>query len=155
MTRLALWLVGGLTGSLLFWVVQVVAGGGTITGYLGEEIAAAGGYGPASAPFIGWAVHLGVSLAYAGLVAVVAWLLHRVSGTAGMAVGLAASVILGWVTALIAPPAISITVSLLGRQGWPPDLFPLNTDLNLPLWNHLAFFVVNWLMQGGGSRSRR
>lgn len=154
MRGIGLWLAGGFAGSLLFWVIQVWAGSGTITAYMGQEIVAAGRYPPPAAPFIGWAVHLEVSLAYAGLVAVLLWLLRSAPEPARMTVGLAASVILGWITALIAPPAISVTVSLLGRQGWPVELFPLNTEFGLPFWNHLAFFILNWLVHTVGAPSR-
>jgi hypothetical protein len=154
MRRVCLWLIGGVAGSLLFWTVQVAAGSGTITAYIGEQVVAAGGYSPTSAPFIGWAVHLGVSLSYAGLVAILAWLLRSASGSTRFALGLAATLALGWVTALIAPPAISVTVGVLAGQGWPHDIFPLNTDLSLPLWNHLAFFTLNWLVQVVAMRVR-
>ncbi len=152
--RSGLWLVGGIAGSLLFWLVQALTGGPTITEFMGQQIAAAGGYPPAWTTLIGWAVHLGVSLAYAALVGIVAALLCRMRRMLALGIGLTTAVILGWTTALIAPPAISITVSLLGRQGWPAEFFPLNTELGLPLWNHLAFFTLNWLIQTAAIRSR-
>ncbi len=147
MIRIGRWLVGGIAGSLLFWLVQTLTGGPTITEFMGQQIVAAGGYPPAWTTLIGWAVHFGVSLAYAGLVAVLIAFLQCLPGTAAFGIGLVATLTLGWLTALVAPPAISITISLLGRQGWPPELFPLNTELGLPLWNHLAFFALNWLIQ--------
>ncbi len=145
--RIWLWLVGGIVGSLLFWLVQALTGGPTITEFMGQQIAAAGGYPAAWTTLIGWAVHLGVSLAYAALVGVLVALLQWLPRAAALGIGLVAVLIAGWLTAMIAPPAIGITISLLGRQGWPPEFFPLNTELGLPLWNHLAFFALNWLIQ--------
>jgi hypothetical protein len=147
MIRIGRWLVGAIAGSLLFWLVQALTGGPTITDFMGQQIAAAGGYPAAWTSLIGWAVHLGVSLAYAALVAVLLAVVQRLPRAAALGIGLVAALILGWLTALIAPPAIGITISLLGRQGWPPELFPLNTEPALPLWNHLAFFILNWLIQ--------
>jgi len=155
MIRIGRWLAGGIAGSLLFWLVQTLTGGPTITEFMGQQIAAAGSYPAAWASLIGWGVHLGVSLAYAALVAVHVAFLQCLPRTAALGTGLAATLILGWMTALIAPPAISITISLLGRQGWPPELFPVNTELGLPLWNHLAFFTFNWLIQTAPIRHRR
>lgn len=145
MMRIVLWLVGGVAGSVVFWLVQVLTGGPTITEFLGQQI---GGYPPASAPVIGWAVHLGVSLTYAALVGIVVACLPEMPRAMSAGIGAAVAVVLGWSTALIAPPAISVTISMLGRQGWPSELFPVNTELGLPLWNHIGFFVVNWIVQG-------
>jgi hypothetical protein len=147
MTHIGLWLVGAIAGSLLFWLAQTLTGGPTITKFMGQQIVAAGGYPAAWTTLIGWAVHLGVSLAYAALVAVLVAFLRRLPRAPALGIGLLAALTLGWMAALIAPPAISITISLLGRQGWPVELFPLNTELGLPLWNHLAFFTLNWLLQ--------
>ncbi len=153
MRRIVLWLIGGIAGSVVFWLVQVLTGGPTITEFIGRQIAAAGGYPPASAPIIGWAVHLGVSLAYAALMGIVTASLHEMPRAMSVGIGSGVAVILGWSTALVAPPAISVTISVLGRQGWPSELFPLNTELGLPLWNHLAFFLLNWVVQGWGTRN--
>jgi hypothetical protein len=148
MRRIVLCLVGGIVGSVVFWLVQVLTGGPTITEFIGQQVAAAGGYPPASATIIGWAVHLGVSLAYAALMGIVSASLHEMPRPMSVGIGLGVAVILGWSTALVAPPAISVTISALGRQGWPSELFPLNTELGLPLWNHIAFFLLNWVVQG-------
>jgi len=42
-------------------------------------------------------------------------------------------------------PAIAVTISLLSRQGFPAELPGLNTDVDLPLYNHLLFFGVVWV----------
>ena len=160
MTRIGLWLVGGIAGSLLFWLVQALTGGPTITEFMGQQIVAAGGYPAAWTTLIGWAVHLGVSLTYAALVGIVAALLRWMPRMLAFWIGLATAVIFGWTTALVAPPAISVTISALVGQGWHSELFPLNTELGLPLWNHIAFFLLNWVVQwwgpgmGDGSHGR-
>ena len=66
-----------------------------------------------------------------------------------------AALALAGVTTMIAPPAIGVTISLLGRREWPDELFPLNTELGLPFWNHVGFFLLNWLIQTVGPRLLR
>lgn len=151
--RIVLWLVGGIAGSLLFWAVQMLTGGPTITEFIGAQIVAAGHYPAAWTLPIGWGVHMGVGLSYALLMAVTALLVRRLPSAQAAAIGLVAALGLGWVTAIIAPPAISGTISLLGRRGWPAQLFPLNTEINLPLWNHILFFILNWVVQVLGPRA--
>jgi hypothetical protein len=65
------WLVAGLAGSLVFWLVQVLTGGPTITEFMGDQIVSIGGYPKSLAVLVGWAVHLAVSLSYAFLFAVI------------------------------------------------------------------------------------
>ena len=150
MLRIVLWVVAGLAGSVQFWLVQTLTGGPTITAFMGEQIVAAGGYPPGFTMLLGWTVHAGVSLAYAFLFGVIVFLVSSVPFPVRAAVSLVAALGLAWVTAAIAPPAISVTVSLLGRQGWPGELYPINTEPGLPLWNHLLFFLLNWVIQSVG-----
>lgn len=91
-------------------------------------------------------IHLGVSLSYAFLF-VIALLLKPMGFVIRASVTLVVAVGLGYLTTLIAPPAISVTVSLLSGQGWPRQLFPLNAELGLPFWNHEGFFALNWGIQ--------
>lgn len=154
-TRAALWLVSGIAGAVLFWLVQVLTGGPTIPDFMGEQIAEAGGYPASFAPAIGWAVHLGVSLSYALLFGVIVLVLATMRFPAQVAISFAVAVALGWVTAMVAPPAISVTISVVSGQGWPSELFPLNMGLGLPFWNHVGFFLLNWLAQGLGPRLLR
>lgn len=152
-TKAVLWLVSGIAGAVLFWLVQVATGGPTIPAFMGEQIAQAGGYAPALAPVIGWGVHLAVSLSYALLFGVSVALLAATRLPGQIAISLAVALALGWITTMVAPPAISVTISVLAGQGWPSELFPLNTDLGLPFWNHVAFFLLNWVVQALGPRS--
>lgn len=151
-TKAALWLISGIAGAVLFWLVQVLTGGPTIPDFMGEQIAEAGGYAARVAPAIGWAVHLGVSLSYALLFGVIVLVLATTRLPMQTAISFAVAVALGWVTAVVAPPAISVTISVVSGQGWPSELFPLNTELGLPFWNHVGFFLLNWLVQGLGPR---
>ncbi len=143
----AAWLVSGVTGAIVFWLVQLAAGEGTIPQFIGEPIASAGGYAPVLAPAIDWAVHLGVGLAYAGFFALIASLFARASFLARVTATLVLVIGLGWVTAVIAPPAISVTVSVLSGRAWPLELLPLNTEIGLPPWNHLLIFSLCWLVR--------
>jgi hypothetical protein len=155
--RVGWWLVAGGQGSVLFWLVQVLHGSGTITAFMGEQIVEAGGYPAALAPFIGWGVHLGVSLSYALVAGLLAWLASGPPRWATATGAVLAAVLLGWLTTAIAPPAISITIALLGSRAWPEALFPLNLEAGQPLWNHILFFVVTTLVQllGPGLGRRR
>ncbi|MBI2455723.1 MAG: hypothetical protein HYV46_06265 [candidate division NC10 bacterium] len=146
------WLVAGLAGGLVFWLVQVLTGGPTITAFMGDQIVSTGGYPKSLSGLVGWAVHLAVSLSYGFLFAVVVAALGRASFAVGTFVALLAALLLGWATAVIAPPAISVTISVLTGRGWPVELFPLNFELGLPLWNHLLFFLLNWVVQALGLR---
>lgn len=150
--RVGLWLLAALAGSLQFWLVQAVTGGPTIPEFMGEQIATAGGYPPGVAPYAGWAVHAGVSLAYAFVFGVVVLILDRLPFPRRAGVALLAALLLAWLTTLIAPPAISVTIAVLAGQGWPTERFPLNTELGLPFWNHVIFFVLSWAIQAIGPR---
>lgn len=154
-TKAALWLISGIAGAVLFWLVQVLSGGPTIPDFMGEQIVDAGGYPARFASAIGWAVHLGVSLSYALLFGVIVLVLAATRVPARVAISFAVAGALGWVTAMVAPPAISVTISVVSGQGWPSELFPLNTGLGLPFWNHVGFFLLNWLVQGFGPRLLR
>ncbi len=151
--RVGLWLIAGIAGSVVFWLVQLLAGGPTITEFMGQQIVSAGGYSPGLVTAIGWSVHLGVSLSYALLVGLVVFLARSLRFGTGAGIALVAAVGLGWGTAIIAPPAISVTISFLARQGWPGELFPPNTEFGLPFWNHILFFLVSWLVQALAPRA--
>ncbi len=145
--RLALAALGGVAGALLFWAIQLGSGGGTITAFMGAQIVDAGGYPVGLAPLVGWLVHLGVALAYAVLFGSIVGVLPAMAPVAEAAITFPIAVGLGSLTTLIAPPAISVTIGLLGAGTWPDALYPLNTELGLPFWNHVAFFALNWLIQ--------
>lgn len=145
--KVELWLIAGVVGAVGFWLVQVVTGGPTIPDFMGEQIVSARGSRASLAPLVGWLVHVGVSLSYAFLLAVIVLLLEGMAFGARAVVTLVVALGLGYVTALIAPPAISVTISLLSGRGWPGELSPLNTEVALPLWNHLGFFTINWAIQ--------
>ena len=151
-TKAALWLVSGIAGAVVFWLVQVLTGGPTIPDFMGEQIADAGGYPASFAPAIGWTVHLAVSLSYALLVGVIIALLAATRRPAQIVMSFAVTLVVAWITTMVAPPAISVTISVLAGHGWPSELFPLNTALGLPLWNHIAFFLLNWVVQALGPR---
>ncbi len=140
------WLIAGAAGSLSFWLFQVLTGGGTITQFMGEQIATQGGYPMRLAPLIGWAVHLGVSLSYSLLFAGLLALIPTKSSGARLGAGLVLGAVLGWIATLLTAPAITITISVLSRHGLPAEVPPLNTDIDLPLYNHLLFFGVVWMI---------
>ena len=148
MTRrsIARTLVAAIVGSLAFWLFQLLTGGVTIPQYLGDQIAGQGGYPLTLAPLIGWGVHLGVSLSYAFLFAVLATLLPPKPLGRSLGLSLVLAGLLGWITTLVTAPAIAVTINLLSRKGFPAQLPGLNTDIDLPLYNHLFFFGVIWTL---------
>ncbi len=141
--RLALVVVAGVAGSVLFWLVQVSTGGPTITAFMGEQVAAGGGYPATLAPALGWLIHVAVGLSYASLFAVVVAPLRSLPRARRAGLSLVIGIALGSLTTAIAPAAISVTIALLGTWRWPAEIFPLNWDIGLPFWNHQVFFLTN------------
>jgi hypothetical protein len=139
------WLIAGAAGSLVFWLFQVLTTGVTIPQYVGVQVASQGGYPIAWAPVIGWAVHLGVSLAYSFLFAALMAAVPTTSSGSRLGIGIVLALVLGWITTLATAPAIAATVSILSRQGFPAELPGLNTEIDLPLYNHILFFGVVWV----------
>lgn len=138
------WLLAGLAGGLAFWLFQVLTGPATITQFMGGQIVTQGGYPPALTVPLGWAVHLGVSFGYALLFAVIMLIPFSASPRTRLAIGLMIGAVLGWIGTLLTVPAITVTISVLSGQGFPPQLPGLNTTFGLPFWNHLLFFGVVW-----------
>ena len=138
------WLMAGVVGSLSFWYFQVIFEDATIPQFMGEQIVTEGGYPTVLVPFIGWGVHLAVSLSYALLFALIVAALPVEAG-ALLVSGLVLAALLGWLTALLTSPAIAVTISLLSGHGFPAELPGLNTEVGLPLYNHLLFFGVVWV----------
>ena len=138
------WLVAGIMGSVEFWLFQVRTGSSTIPQFMGEQIVAQGGYPKLLTLPIGWGVHLGVSLGYALLFAIIMLFAFSRSPFARLVIGAVLALVLGGVASLLTVPAIAVTISVLSRQGFPATLPGLNTTLGLPFWNHLLFFGVVW-----------
>ena len=140
-------IVASIVGAVVFVVVQKIVLGGHIAHYIGGVIVEQGGYNPSLQDLIGWGVHYGVSLSYAGLFAAItmmpdfsrAWWLIR------WLQALAVAALLGWTTNLMTEPAIEATISVLAGKGWPAQLPGLNTGLGLPFWNHMGFFGICFL----------
>ena len=139
------WLIAGVVGSLVFWLFQVATTGYTIPQFMGEQIVTEGGYPMGLAPLVGWGVHLGVSLSYSLLFAVIMAALPLRSSGGALGIGLALAVLLGWITTLLTTPAIAVTIGVLSGKGFPSELPGLNTEIGLPLYNHLLFFGVVWV----------
>jgi hypothetical protein len=119
------WLSAGVAGSITFWLFQVFTTGFTIPQFMGQQIVQQGGYPAALAPFVGWGVHLGVSLSYALLFAVIIAVLPLKAAGARLAIGVVLAVVLGWVTTLLTSPAITVTINVLSGQGFPAELVAL------------------------------
>lgn len=143
---IGLWLVAGIAGAIVFWLFQSAIGPSTITSFLGQQIVTKGGYAQSWAIPIGWGIHLAVSLAYSLLFAVIMLPMFVLAERFQLVVGLVIGAALGWGSTLITVPAIRVTISVLSGKGFPANLPGLNTTYGLPLWNHLLFFGVVWLI---------
>ncbi len=140
------WIAAGLSGAFTFWLFQLLTGPSTIPQFIGREIVSQGEYPETLTVPIGWGVHLGVSLSYSLLFALIMLIPFSSSGSVRVLIGLAIAALLGWVTTLLTAPAITVTISILSRQGLPSSVPELNATFGLPFWNHLVFFrgcVVN------------
>lgn len=144
--RVGWWAAAGVIGGLQFWLFQVFTGPSTITEYMGQEIVARGNYPEWLTVPIGWGVHLGVSLGYSLLFALIMLIPFSRSQEVRIVIGFVIAAALGWIATLLTVPAITITVSVLGLQGFPAELPGFNTSFGLPFWNHMLFFAVVWLV---------
>lgn len=149
MKKLAPWVVlAAVVGATEFVVVQALGGfSPNIAQFMGRQIVSQGGYGESLASVIGWGVHLGVSLTYAALYALLS---HQPAMPAGRSkrwtAGFVLALLLGWLTTLATAPAIAVTIRVLAGQGWPVALPGPNTSLGLAFWNHVGFFAICWAL---------
>jgi hypothetical protein len=144
--RIGMWVVAGILGSIVFWLFQTLTGPSSIPQFMGQQIVTQGGYPESLTTLIGWGVHLGVSLGYSLLFAVIMLIPFSRSPGGRVIVGLVIAGALGWVTTLSTAPAITATISVLSGKGFPAELPGLNTGLGLPFWNHELFFATVWLV---------
>jgi len=140
------WIAAGLTGAITFWLFQILTGPSTIPQFIGQEIVSQGEYPEALTVPFGWGVHLGVSLSYSLLFALIMLIPSSSSESVRVLIGVLIAALLGWITTLLTAPAITVTISILSRQGLPSSVPELNATFGLPFWNHLLFFGVVWLM---------
>jgi len=138
------WYVAGFMGSVEFWLFQVLTGPSTTPQFMGQQIVEQGGYPKVLTFPIGWGIHLGMSLGYSLLFAIIMLIPFSRSPFARLAIGAAIALVLGWFATLLTVPAITVTINVLSGQGFPATLPRLNTTFGLPFWNHLLFFGVVW-----------
>ena len=143
---IGLWLVAGIAGAIVFWLLQLATGPWTIPAFMGQQIVTQEGYAHSWAVPIGWGIHLGVSLAYSLLFALIMLPLFVLAERFQLVLGLVIGAALGWGTTLITVPAITITINVLSGKGFPANVPGLNTAYGLPFWNHMLFFGVVWLI---------
>lgn len=142
--RVIWWLAAGISGGIAFWLFQLLTSPSTIPEFMGEQIVAQGEYPKALTLPIGWGVHLGVSLSYSLLFAVIIMIPFTAYPSIQLVVGALIALALGWITTLLTAPAIAVTISVLSGQGFPDSLPGLNKTFGLPFWNHVFFFGVVW-----------
>lgn len=144
--NVGLWLIAAVAGAMGFWLVQVLMRRATITQFMGQQIVWQGGYPKWLMIPVGWGVHLGVSLAYSLLFAIIMLVPFSRSEGTRIGAGLVIALLLGWIGTLLTAPAITVTVRVLSGQGFPASLPGLHTSLGLPFWNHVIFFAIVWLI---------
>lgn len=142
-SRTAAILAATLIAGFVFVWVQVLTGRTDIASFIGGKVVQLGGYADNLAVPIGWTLHFVISFSY-----VLAFAVVTSVGALARAMKLQAIValVLGVATTLLANPAISITISLLAGQGWPEKVSAAYLKLGLPLWNHLGFFVLTFVI---------
>ncbi len=138
-------IIGGILGAIVFWLYQSAFQGASIPAFIGNQVVSQGKY-DISPPLVGWAVHLWVSISYAFILALLMQILFPKPFILNRVLGLVVALILGWAATLIASPAIQVTIGILAGKGFPEKLVALNPASGHPLWNHLLFFVVIWVV---------
>jgi hypothetical protein len=140
--------VAGLLGAAAFVVAQKAKGFPLdIAGFIGNQVVEQGGYAAGLAIPIGWAVHLGVALTYASAFSMLVSCRFLHGARFGpRTAGLLLIPTLGYLTTMIAAPAIAVTISTLSLNGLPEALPALNQGASFALWNHLLFFAVCYVV---------
>ncbi|MEM9702723.1 MAG: hypothetical protein AAF907_09810 [Planctomycetota bacterium] len=145
----------GIGGALIFVWVQVFNQPIDVAIYVGERAVEIGGYPEHFVSPIGWTTHIAISLSYAFLCAAVASLPPvRAAGRSlvvSIPVAIGVGLVLGYVTTVIAYPAIVITTSFLGGAGFPKNTWEIGVNWGqvfIPLVNHLWFYPVGLLITG-------
>ena len=138
-----------IVGGLVFVWVQVLTNTKDIATFIGGRIVEAGDYPATYAAPIGWTTHFAISFIYALAFAVISCLPVLPKKNPQLwVVGLVLAIATGWVTTWIADPAISFTIALLAGRGWPDEIYPLHLKIDVPLFNHLLYFVLALLLVG-------
>ncbi len=141
-----------LIGGLGFTWVQALAGTGNIAEFVGKRTVEIGGYPDHFAGPIGWSTHMYIAFSYSMVAATIVSLPFFPNRTSKKIVFcVVLGVVVGWITTLIANPAIVITCNLLAlKSPFASDIFELGvyTKFGVPLWNHLWFFTAAFLLTG-------
>ncbi len=141
-----------LIGGLGFTWVQALSGTGNIAEFVGKRTVEIGGYPDNFAGPIGWSTHMYIAFAYSMAAATIVSLPFFPNQTPKKIVFcVVLGVVVGWITTLIANPAIVVTCNLLAlKSPFASDIFELGvyTKFGVPLWNHLWFFTAAFLLTG-------
>lgn len=139
-------LIIGLIASIIFILVQPLFGMATLTSRHAGAYVNLGNYSETAALMLSWGLHIGVSIFYAVLSAVI------FNFNSSIAVGVTQVIVLGWLTTLTATPANEYVVKLVTTLQFPAlnSLSALNTQIGPKLWLHVLFFafvVVGLLLE--------
>ena len=146
-SRLPFALATVVIGALVFTWVQALTGKTDIAAFIGRKIVELGGYKASFANPLGWSVHLSVALSYAvAYTTVVSLPVFPQRRPLRLIAGAVSAVGLGVVTTLFSNPLISIAINVLAGNGWPEKVAALYTKTGVPLWNHLGFFTLAFLV---------
>ncbi len=127
----------GAVMGFVFIGIQPLFGMDTLTSRHAAAYQQLGGWGSAAAISIAWAAHIAVSVCYGLLCGLV------VLRTARLDVVLFATIVLAWLTTIVAPPANVIIVQFVSSRDIQLSQLPdFNFSLDVKFVLHLVFFAV-------------
>ncbi len=135
----------GVAGAIVFVLAQEIAGyPQNIAEFMGNQLTSRGPLPESMSLVFGWAIHVTIAIGYAVLfgAALASPVLRSPAGGARFIPAVALALVLGYVTGVMAPPAIGATLGLLTGEGLPASLPLLNLSFGFAIWNHIGFFIV-------------
>ncbi|MEN8145041.1 MAG: hypothetical protein ABFS14_08840 [Gemmatimonadota bacterium] len=141
--------LAGVAGAIVFVLAQVIAGYPQhIAEFMGGQLTSRGPLPESMALVFGWAIHLVIAIGYAALFGALlaSPMLRSPAGGVRFIPSVGLALVLGYVTGVIAPPAIAATLGILTGEGLPATIPPPNWAFGFAIWNHIGFFIICLLM---------
>lgn len=128
----------GIFASIAFILIQPLFGMLTLTSRHAAAYIELGNYNTIVAMTLSWVVHISVSIFYTFISLSIYNFNHSIS------VSFLQTIVLGWITTLIATPANEWVVKLIttGQLTAITSLADLNTQVGPKLWLHILFFAI-------------
>lgn len=138
-------IAAGVAGAIVFVLAQEIAGyPQNIAEFMGSQLTSRGPLSESMSLVFGWMIHVAIAIGYAVLfgAALASPILRSPAGGVRFIPAVVLALLLGYVTGVIAPPAISATLGLLTGEGLPATLPLLNLSFGFAIWNHMGFFII-------------